>query len=102
MKQEIKLKSYFESPFSLIFTEEFGANQQAVKNMFWLYEDYHLGTEAVHWDFLSDELPESRAKHCQLQINDCEVAFIGGERGDLQNTIIDIWNFKERTWRTKE
>merc|ERR1712107_775212 len=22
--------------------------------------------------------------------------------GDLQNTIIDIWNFKERTWRTKE
>lgn len=69
--------------------------------MFWLYEDEHIGTERVHWDYLSDELPESRSKHCQVQINDCEVAFIGGERGDLNNDVIDIWNFKERTWRTK-
>ena len=73
------------------------------KSMSWLYEDVHLGTGALHWEEGHDELPEERANHCQLQINDCEVAFIGGVRGpDLAATstdIIDIWNFEERTWR---
>ena len=71
--------------------------------MSWLYEDVHLGTGALHWEEGHDELPEERANHCQLQINDCEVAFIGGVRGpDLaasSTDIIDIWNFEERTWR---
>ena len=28
------------------------------KTMFWLYQDIHWGTSALHWETISDELPE--------------------------------------------
>jgi len=71
------------------------------KIMFWLYQDIHWGTSAFHWETISDELPEERYNHCQVQINDCEVAFIGGITGtDVVSTeTVAIWNFEEHTWR---
>ena len=45
---------------------------------------------------------QERYNHCQVQINDCEVAFIGGIKGsDVVSTeTVHIWNFEEHTWRT--
>ena len=44
---------------------------------------------------------QERYNHCQVQINDCEVAFIGGITGtDVVSTeTVAIWNFEEHTWR---
>ena len=70
--------------------------------MYWLDED-------MTWETVPDEMDEARINHCQVQINDCEIAFIGGCRGsDASSTctyvtasdVVDIWNYKERTWRT--
>ena len=69
--------------------------------MYWLDED-------MTWETVPDEMEEPRIDHCQVQINDCEIAFIGGCRGDdtsacsdvTASDVVDIWNYKERTWRT--
>ena len=56
----------------------------------------------LKWATVNSELPEEREKHCQVQINDCEIAFIGGQV-DAETTAtdtIEIWNWKEHTWRT--
>jgi len=71
------------------------------KAMYWLDED-------MTWETVPDEMEEPRIDHCQVQINDCEIAFIGGCRGDdtsacsdvTASDVVDIWNYKERTWRT--
>ena len=65
------------------------------KMIYFLDEQFQWTTEAA-------KLPTDRFKHCSIQINNCEVAFIGGERGEYNdnNKIIDIWNFKKDTWRT--
>ena len=63
--------------------------------MYWL--DDHL-----QWELISDEMQQERINHCQVQINDCEIAFIGGQV-DAETTAtdtIEIWNWKEHTWRT--
>merc|ERR1712079_114486 len=68
---------------------------------YWLDED-------MTWETVPDEMEEPRIDHCQVQINDCEIAFIGGCRGDdtsacsdvTASDVVDIWNYKERTWRT--
>ena len=72
----------------------------------------------LKWATVNSELPEEREKHCQVQINDCEIAFIGGIRGanydgyvdgnqDLNydsstddDDVIDIYNHQTNTWRT--
>ena len=46
------------------------------------------------------QLPWPRKDHCQVQISDCEVAFIGGTKNGTVTTNIDIWNFKGYTWRS--
>ena len=74
--------------------------------------------ESLKWATVNTELPEERIKHCQVQINDCEIAFIGGIRGttydgyendnsDLDydsstddDMVIDIYNHQTNTWRT--
>ena len=63
--------------------------------MYWLDED-------MTWETVPDEMQEARINHCQVQINDCEIAFIGGYRGSdsIASDVVDIWNYKERTWRT--
>ena len=69
-------------------------NNVTSKSIYFLDENFIWTTEG-------SELPTERIKHCSIQINDCEVAFIGGERGDINddNKIIDIWNYKKGTWR---
>ena len=79
--------------------------------MYWLDED-------MTWETVPDEMQEARINHCQVQINDCEIAFIGGIRGttydgyengnsDLDydsstddDMVIDIYNHQTNTWRT--
>ena len=51
------------------------------------------------------QLPWARTEHCQIQISDCEVAFIGGTKTtpggtDSVTKDIDIWNFKTNKWRS--
>ena len=41
-------------------------------------------------------MPEAKSYHCSIQINDCEIAIIGGTNA---TTAIDIYNYKENTWR---
>lgn len=47
------------------------------------------------------DLPEPVIRHCLVQINDCEVALIGGHRFDQgsYSNRIDIYNFETRSWR---
>ncbi len=56
------------------------------------------------------DLEEKRAMHCAVQINDCEVALMGGILGD-DTTISDlgtasatdtvtIYNFETKMWRS--
>ena len=50
------------------------------------------------------ELPWARTEHCQIQIGDCEVAFIGGTKTtpggtDSVTKDINIWNFKTNSDR---
>lgn len=63
--------------------------------MYWL--DDHL-----QWELISDEMQQERINHCQVQINDCEIAFIGGQVAaeTTATDTIEIWNWKEHTWRT--
>ena len=65
------------------------------KAMYWL-------KDRIYWERVEDDLEHERVSHCQVQINDCEVAFIGGQRGTdvVASDKIDIWNFEERTWRS--
>jgi hypothetical protein len=39
--------------------------------MYWL-------DEKMRWEHVNTEMPNARANHCMVQINDCEVALIGG------------------------
>ena len=65
--------------------------------------------ENLVWSTLTSELPETRFGHCQIQINDCEVAFIGGLIDYINSTYhyvaddshkqIHIYNYKTMTWR---
>ena len=65
--------------------------------------------ENMVWTDVGVAMPEKRKGHCQVQINDCEIAFIGGERGTngvsfadtgSDDKMIDIYNYKTKTWRT--
>ena len=66
----------------------------------------YMMNENMVWADIGVALPAERINHCQVQINDCEIAFIGGERGsdvsDASNDddMIDIYNYKTKTWRT--
>ena len=57
--------------------------------LYWL--DEHL-----RWTCLDTAMPTAKSYHCSVQINDCEIAFIGG---DNATTAIEIYNYKENTWR---
>ena len=58
----------------------------------------YLLNENMLWETIQDHMEVGRVNHCQIQINDLEVAFIGGER-DGYDRVIDIWNYKEMIWR---
>ena len=66
----------------------------------------YMMNENMVWADIGVAMPAERINHCQVQINDCEIAFIGGERGtdvsDASNddAMIDIYNYKTKTWRT--
>ena len=69
----------------------------------------YMMNENMVWTDVGVAMPEFRKSHCQVQINDCEIAFIGGERGtngaSFADTAgddkkIDIYNYKTKTWRT--
>ena len=58
--------------------------------------------EKFRWTVLNTVMPRHRVEHCTIQINECEVAFIAGENeedDDLTYDTIDIYNFKENSWR---
>ena len=66
--------------------------------MYWL-------KDRIYWERVEDDLEHERVSHCQVQINDCEVAFIGGTKTtpggtDSVTKDIDIWNFKTNKWRS--
>lgn len=68
----------------------------------------------LRWDTVPTVMPRHRSGHCSVQINDCEIALIGGGEGvwhDLETAgsfysatsyvlEIDIYNFKTNKWRT--
>merc|ERR1712156_507109 len=60
-----------------------------LNSLYWL--DEHL-----RWTELDTMMPEAKSYHCSVQINDCEIAIIGGTNA---TTAIDIYNYKENTWR---
>jgi hypothetical protein len=57
--------------------------------LYWL--DEHL-----RWTTLDTALPTPLSYHCSVQINDCEIAIIGGSNA---SHAIHIYNYKENTWR---
>jgi carbonic anhydrase len=57
--------------------------------LYWL--DEHL-----RWTTLDTALPTPLSYHCSVQINDCEIAIIGGTNA---SAAINIYNYKENTWR---
>jgi len=59
-------------------------------------------TDHFRWEDLKAVMPVPRSGHCMVQINEDEVALIGGS--ELQSNLtyydsIDIYNFEENTWR---
>ena len=60
-----------------------------LNSLYWL--DEHL-----RWTELDTMMPQAKSYHCSVQINDCEIAIIGGTDAA---TAIDIYNYKENTWR---
>jgi len=46
---------------------------------------------------LETAMPTPKSYHCSVQINDCEIAIIGG---DNNTRAIEIYNYKENTWRS--
>jgi hypothetical protein len=60
--------------------------------MYWLDED-------MKWRQTQTDMPNERFDHCMVQINDCEIALIGGETSGGSSDSIDIYNFKTNTWR---
>ena len=61
--------------------------------------------EDLTWDTLNTETPVEIFGHCIVQINDCEVALIGGTVGPTDTTALNdkihIYNLKSNTWREK-
>ena len=57
--------------------------------LYWLDEE-------LRWTCLDTAMPTAKSYHCSIQINDCEIALIGG---DNATTAIEIYNYKENTWR---
>ena len=60
--------------------------------------------EDLTWDNINTETPIEIYGHCTVQINDCEVALIGGKVGPLPGAPSDkihIYNLKSNTWRDK-
>jgi N-acetylneuraminic acid mutarotase len=60
--------------------------------------------KGMNWEQLDTDMPNQRSQHCMVQINDCEVALIGGvvtdyHDNDESSTVIDIYNWKTNTWR---
>ena len=47
----------------------------------------YLLDEQFQWTTEAAKLPTDRFKHCSIQINNCEVAFIGGERGENNDNM---------------
>ena len=59
-------------------------------------------TDHFRWEDMNAVMPTPRSGHCMVQINDLEVAFIGGSELFSSLTYydtIDIYNFEENTWR---
>jgi len=62
----------------------------------------YMMTDHFRWEDLKAVMPVPRSGHCMVQINEDEVALIGGS--ELQSNLtyydsIDIYNFEENTWR---
>jgi len=62
----------------------------------------YMMTDHFRWEDMNAVMPTPRSGHCMVQINDLEVAFIGGSELFSSLTYydtIDIYNFEENTWR---
>ena len=66
----------------------------------------YLMKDNLRWEMLEHiQTPRLRAAHCMVQINECEVALIGGKKYIGENaqlefvSIIDVYNFEQETWR---
>lgn len=85
--------------FPAFFSDRYGISIQQRKEVYLLNKHFR-------WDELNTEMPNERSGHCMVQINDCEVAFIGGSSESISTTTtigaldtVDIYNFVENTWR---
>ena len=74
-----------------------GAGNWKDNNQLWLLK------ENLRWEALDNVvLPRKRGAHCMVQINNYEVAFIGGSTNpEVQNYVytVDIFDFEKYTWR---
>jgi len=59
--------------------------------------------EDLTWDTINTETPVEIYGHCTVQINDCEVALIGGMLNPTTpSDKIHIYNLKSNTWRDRQ
>ena len=62
---------------------------------------YHMDS-SLEWTTLDTTMPRARLAHCTVQINENEIAFIGGSptRTPFKARIglIDVYNFVDNTW----
>lgn len=57
--------------------------------------------EDLKWETVDSELPAALHGNCAVQINDGEVAIIGGYEGPDPSDKFYIYNFKTNTWRER-
>ena len=62
--------------------------------------------EDLTWEMVNTQVPIEIHGHCAVQINDCEVALIGGNTGlpptAAPSSKIYIYNFKSNEWRERD